>query len=121
MPSAVAGSSDGWPNALLPAWTLSRLPSWPSSLSRPDFDDWEMPSTPTMAAIPMLMPRADSVARTRRVRSPRLPTRIGSRPDSRDPPVSRAGWGITPDPPVTDLDLPVHRGGHLEVVGDDHD
>ena len=62
------------------AWTVMRFPSCPSSFSRPDFEDWEMPSTPTMAAMPMLMPSADSDARTRRLRSPRLPTRNRSRP-----------------------------------------
>ena len=86
MPSAVVGSSVAWPNAVLPACTVIRLPSRPSSLSRPDLEDWEMPSTPTMAAMPMLMPRADRAARTLRLRRPRLPTRSRSRRDSRDPP-----------------------------------
>ena len=73
MPSAVVGSSVGWPKAVLPGCTVIRLPSWPSSFSRPDFDDWEMPSTPTMAAMPMLIPSADSDARTRRLRRPEAP------------------------------------------------
>ena len=33
----------------------------------------------------------------------------------------RAGRRVTDDPPVSDLDAPLHGGGHLEVVGDDHD
>ena len=91
MPSAVAGSSVGWPKAVLPGCTVIRLPSWPSSFSRPDFDDWEMPSTPTMAAMPMLIPSADSDARTRRLRSPRLPTRSRSRAGQ----PGAAGVGVT--------------------------
>src|ERR1700722_18698997 len=122
MPSAVTGSSAGWPRPGFWACTLIRLPSWPSSLSRPVFDDWEMPSTPTMAAIPMLMPSADSNARTRRLRNPRLPTRSRSRRDSLEPPpASLASRRITDDPPVFDLDASFHGGGHLEIVRDDHD
>src|SRR5580658_10375070 len=121
MPSAVVGSSVGCPKALLWGCTPIRLPSWPSSFSRPVFDDWEMPSTPTMAAMPMPMPSADSAARTRRLRSPRLPTRTRSRRDSRELPLSRTGRRITDDPPVPDLDAPLHRRGHVLVVGDHHD
>src|ERR1700722_11282016 len=133
MPSAVTGSSADWPRPVLWGCTLIRLPSWPSSFSRPVLDDWEMPSTPTMAAMPMLMPSADSAARPRRLRSPRLPTRSRSRPDSREAPApaaGRAGRGrprsgsgrcITEDPPVSDLDAPLHGRGHVVVVGDDHD
>src|SRR5580704_14007381 len=133
MPSAVTGSSADWPRPVFWGCTLIRLPSWPSSFSRPVLEDWEMPSTPTMAAMPMLMPRADSAARTRRLRSPRLPTRSRSRPDSREAPAptagragrgrSRSGSGrcITEDPPVSDLDAPLHGRGHVVVVGDDHD
>ena len=96
MPSAVVGSSVCCPKALWPACTVSRLPSWPSSASRPDLEDWEMPSTPTMAAMPMLIPRADSKARTRRLRSPRLPTRSRSRRDSRDPALVSGHDGVSP-------------------------
>ena len=70
MPSAVVGSSVACPEAVLAGWTVMRLPSRPSSLSSPDLEDWEMPSTPTMAAMPMLMPSADSAARVRRLRTP---------------------------------------------------
>src|SRR5580700_9180225 len=121
MPSAVTGSSADWPRPVFWACTLTRLPSWPSSFSRPVLDDWEMPSTPTMAAMPMLMPSADSAARIRRLRSPRLPTRSRSRRDSREPPLSRTGRRVTDDPPVSDLDAPLHGRGHVGVVGDDHD
>src|ERR1700722_10828128 len=128
MPSAMTGSSAGWASPGFWACTLIRLPSWPSSFSRPVLDDWEMPSTPTMAAMPMPMPSADSVARTRRLRSPRLLTRSRSRRDSREAPaagrgraLSRTGRCITDDPPVSDLDAPLHGRGHVGVMGDDHD
>src|ERR1039458_5256632 len=121
MPSEVVGSSVAWPNAVLPAWTVMRLPSWPSSFKRPDLEDWEMPSTPTMAAMPMLMPRADRVARTLRLRSPRLPTRSRSRRDSLEAPLSASRRRIMDDPSVSGLDAPVHGGGHVVVVGDDQD
>src|SRR5215831_6590733 len=124
MPSAVMGSSVCCPNSVLPAWTVRRLPSRPSSLSSPDLEDWEMPRTPTMAAMPMLMPSADSEARTLRLRSPRLPTRSRSRRDSREAPpaaLSRTGRRVMDDPAVPDLDAPLHGGSHVEVVGDDHD
>src|SRR5258708_20841077 len=89
----------------------------------PVLDDWEMRSTPKMAAMRMLMPSADSKARTRRLRSPRLATRSRSRPDSRDPPVlvSRADWRVTEDPSVADLDAPAGGRGDVAVVGDDPD
>src|SRR5579864_7875236 len=80
-----------------------------------------MPSTPTIAAMPMLIPRADNDARIRRLRSPKLPTRSRSRRDSREPSGSRAGRRITDDPPVSDLDAALHGGGNAEVVGDDND
>src|SRR6202034_375152 len=121
MPSAVVGSSVGCPKAVLCGCTVRRLPSWPNSCSRPAFDDWEMPRTPTMAAMPMLMPSADSAARTRRLRSPRLPTRSRSAAVSREAPGSRTRARITDDHPVTDLDARVGGGGHTGVVGDDHD
>src|SRR5580704_12159093 len=121
MPSAVTGSSADWPRPVFWACTLTRLPSWPSSFSRPVLDDWEMPSTPTMAAIPMLMPSADSAARIRRLRSPRLPTRNRSWRDSREALLSCTGRRITVDPPVADFDARFHGGGHVMVVGDDHD
>src|ERR1700722_2318010 len=133
MPSAVTGSSAVCPRPVLCGCTLIRLPSWPSSLRRPVLGDGEMATTPTRAGSRMLMPSADSAARPRRLRSPRLPTRSRSRPDSREAPApaaGRAGRGrprscsgrcITEDPPVSDLDAPLHGRGHVVVVGDDHD
>src|SRR5579862_1297320 len=123
IPSAVVGSSVCCPRPVFAGCTVRRLPSWPSSLKSPDFDDVEMPSTPTMAAMPMLMPSAERDARSRRLRSPRLPTRTRSRRESREPPasVSPTRLRIADDPPVLDHDAPVHRGGDVVVVGDDDD
>jgi len=39
MPSDVVGNSVGWPKAVVWGCTVRRLPSWPSSFSRPVFDD----------------------------------------------------------------------------------
>src|SRR5487761_1053765 len=98
-----------------------------------------MPSTPTIEAMPMPMPSADSRARTRRDRRPRVAARSRSRRVSRDRPGSRDSRGrrtargcvsmtrlpgaarVTEDPPVADLDVPVHGGGDVAVVGDDDD
>src|SRR5579863_8328565 len=131
MPCAVVGSSGCCPDKVLDGCTVARFPSSPSCASRLAFDVWEMPSTPTIAAIPMLIPSADSAARIRRDRRPRLPVRSRSGPVSFDPPPSpargRAGWvsrtgvRVIGDPPVTNLDPPPHRRGDLQVVGDAHD
>jgi len=59
-----------------------------------------------MAAMPMLIPRADSKARARRLRSPRLPTRRRSRQDSRIRRRQEPGRRVTDDLPVSDLDAP---------------
>src|ERR1700678_1253691 len=80
-----------------------------------------MPSTPTMAAMPILIPSADSAARTGRLRNPRFPTRNRSGRESREVLPSRTGWRVTDDPPVADLDAAFHGGGDVGVVGDDHD
>ena len=62
-----------------PLLTVSRLvPSWLISLSRPAWDEDERPRTATMAATPMAIPRADSPARSFRVRSPMVESRARS-------------------------------------------
>jgi hypothetical protein len=59
--------------------TVSRfVPSLSISASRPACEEEERPSTATIAATPMAIPRADSAARTRRVRRPTLATRARS-------------------------------------------
>ena len=84
MAGAVVGSSAGAPVTLWPLLTVSRLvPSWLISLSRPAWDEDERPRTATMAATPMAIPRADSPARSFRVRSPTVESRVRSESGSR--------------------------------------
>src|SRR6202050_69219 len=79
MGGAVVGSSAVAPVRLWPLLTVSRLvPSWLISLSRPAWEEADRPSTATMAATPMAIPRADSPARDFRVRSPTLERRARS-------------------------------------------
>src|SRR3984885_5296257 len=79
MASAVVGSSVVPPVRLWPLLTVSRLvPSWLISLSRPAWDEADSPSTATMAATPIAIPRADSPARNFWVRSPTLESRARS-------------------------------------------
>jgi hypothetical protein len=88
--TAVVGSSAFSPVRLCPGVTVSRLvPSRSSSASSCALLDWEMPSTATMAAMPMAIPRADSAARSRRVRRPVPATPRRSRGRS------RPGLGVT--------------------------
>ena len=89
-----------------------------------------MPSTATMAAIPMATPSADRPARSRRARRPTVPT--GSRSPGRSRDSRVGGWvllmgvdlpirmRVGHDLPVAQLDLADHRGGDLGVVGDHH-
>jgi hypothetical protein len=64
--------------------TVSRLvPRALSSLSNPDWEDDDSPSTATMAATPMAMPRADSPARSFLVRNPAVDRRAASESRSR--------------------------------------
>ena len=72
-----------------------------------------MPSTPTMAAMPMLMPSADSAARTRPAAQPQAADAQQVGPASRRRGAaagvgawSRTGRRVTEDPPVADLDAP---------------
>ena len=60
------------------------VPSRSSCASRSDFDDSERPSTPTIAAIPMTIPRADRTERRRRVLNPISEARIMSAGARRD-------------------------------------
>src|SRR6516165_5254981 len=73
---AAYGSSAVWPNTLWPLVTLSRfVPSAAISAFTPAAEDDDRPSTATIAATPMAMPREDRAARKRRVRRPTLATR----------------------------------------------
>ena len=81
-----------------------------------------MPSTATMAAIPMAIPRADRAARSRRVRSPVPAT--SSRSQALNPgalcPHLRGG-GVALDAPVAQVDAAGQAAGNGRVVGDDRD
>ena len=84
MAGAVVGSSAVPPVTFCPLLTVSRLvPSWLISLSRPAWDEADRPRTATMAATPMAMPRADSPARSFRVRSPTVESRVRSESGNR--------------------------------------
>ncbi len=71
MPIAVPGRCTLSPPSGCPGATVSRLV--PSALSRRSssfVDDAEMPTTPTIAAMPMAMPSADRNTRVGRDRRP---------------------------------------------------
>src|SRR5947209_3946579 len=123
---AASGSSSLLPRTPLPLATVSRLvPSLSISARSPAWEDADRPNTATMAATPIAMPRADSAARSRRVRTPTLATRATS------PGRSRAGERVSAptglprrvgdDAPVEDVDAPGEVGGHVVVVGDHDD
>ena len=69
----------------------------------PAREDSESPSTATMLAMPMAIPRAESTARRRRVRRPTAPRRSRSAGSSREvmarPPVRRAARSAAAAPP----------------------
>src|SRR3989475_1444024 len=72
-----------------------------------------------MAATPMRMPSAESAARSRRMRSPRLASASRSPAARRD--ASRTRWlrGVAFDAAVHELDASIHGAGHHRAVGDD--
>jgi hypothetical protein len=79
---AWSGSSAGWPTRVVPVPTVSMfVPRRSIWASRPAWEEADRPRTATMAATPIAMPRADSAARSLRVRSPvpsgSPPTRVG--------------------------------------------
>ncbi len=84
IPTDSSGSFAVAPSSVLPGATVNRLvPSrFSSRLSSPWLDE-EMPTTETMAAMPMAIPSADRTTRVGRVRSPARPTRTTSRGPSR--------------------------------------
>ena len=103
------------------------------SASSPACDEAESPSTATMAATPMAMPRADRLARSLRARIPTLARRNRSRGRSRAGtgrlasvmarnPGAGPGRAVGHDAPVQHLDHPGHASGpQAQVVGDDDD
>ena len=77
--TAASGSCALAPRNVWPGATVSRLvPSSLSSATSPALLDSEIPSTATIAAMPIATPSADSAARRRRVRRPTLATRTTS-------------------------------------------
>ena len=79
IPGAAIGSSAVAPRSVWPFVTVSRLvPSRSICLSSPACEEAERPSTATIAATPIAMPRAERLARSRRVRTPMLATRARS-------------------------------------------
>ena len=73
MPGAATGSSAVAPEKVCPLVTVSRLvPRRLISASSAAWEEAARPRTATIAATPIAMPRADSPARSLRVRSPTL-------------------------------------------------
>src|SRR4051794_11362053 len=123
---AASGSSSLLPSTPVPLATVSRLvPSLSISARSPACEEADRPNTATIAATPIAMPRAESAARRRRVRTPTLATRATS------PGRSRAGERVSAptgvplcvghDASVEDVDAPGEVGGHVAVVGDHDD
>src|SRR5262245_28340458 len=122
---ASVGSVASSPKMVWPGATRSRFVPRRSSVAiRSPFDESEIASTETMAAMPMAIPRADSAARSRRVRRPMPPTRRTSAGRSREDAnstLAHLAGGIPDDPAAAHLDPPREGRGDLPVVGDDED
>src|SRR6266568_3471698 len=130
MALARVGSSASWLWSDWPLVTVSRLvPSRSIWASRSAWLERVMPSTETIAAMPIAMPSADSPARSGRARRPTVPT--GRRSAGRNRDLGVAGdalrtrpmgtafrSGVGHDMPVAQLDLAGHGGGDQGVVGD---
>src|SRR5262250_1747941 len=101
------------------------VPSWFSWAKRLDWLERVMPRMPTIAPTPMAMPRPDRVARSRRLRSPSVPTLSRSPARNRDSAGVLGMWvrlaGVGDDPAVADFDPAAAGGGDRGVMGDDHD
>src|SRR5271165_3114360 len=111
-----SGSLAASPRKVSPGLTVSRLvPSSLSSATSPALLESEMPSTATIAAMPIATPSADSAARRRRVRRPTLATRSTSAGSRR---LGAMSSPIVDHAAVAQLHAPGQRGGDLAVVGD---
>ena len=131
MAGASAGNFDWSPSTDWPGVTSSRLvPSRSSRPSRSARLDAEMPSTATIAAMPMAIPTAVRIARPLRVRSPVRPTAATSTGRRRlvlahaiTPAAGRASAAgpSTSRPAVPDRDAPGEGTGERQVVGDHDD
>src|SRR3989442_5803421 len=117
---AAVGSFASPPLNCRPFCTVSRLvPRRSIWASRSLWLDCVIPSTPTMAATPMLIPSAESAARNRRMRSPRLASASRSLAARRDASRIRGLPGVAFDAPIHELDATIHGAGHHRAVGDD--
>jgi hypothetical protein len=88
---ASSGSVVSSPNADWPGAARSMpVPSESISANRSALLDDEMPTTATIAAMPMAMPSAVRLVRSRRLRSPIVPARSTSIGRIRLPPTERA-------------------------------
>src|SRR5262245_55854382 len=122
---ACLGSLASSPKIVWPGATRRRFVPRRSRVAiRSPFDDSEIATTATIAAMPIAIPRAERAARSRRVRRPMPPTRRTSAGRSRDAASSTLAHllrGIRDDPPVPHRDATRERGGDLVVVCDDED
>jgi hypothetical protein len=83
--TASSGRCDGSPWMVCPGATRNRfVPSVASCRLRLARLESAMPTTQTIAAMPIAMPKADRNTRSGRVRSPAAPTRTASRGSRRD-------------------------------------
>ena len=126
---ADSGSVVDSPNRVWPGATRSMsVPRASSSASRSARLDAEIPTTATIAAMPMAIPSAVSAVRSGRDRSPIVPTRSRSRPcmpARREPSAARCTPSrrrdVVDDPAVEQGDPPGGAGRDLAVVGDQDD
>lgn len=97
------------------------MPKESSSAKSPAWLDAETPSTLTTAAIPMLIPRAESSARNRRERRPKLLT-LSTSANAKRLFIARHSLaaGVAHDESVANLQLARHRRRDLGIVRDDH-
>src|SRR6266702_4421757 len=113
MPGAGLGSSAVPPAKVWPFWTVSRLvPSAAISAFSPAADDWDSPSTATIAATPIAIPSADSAARSLRAASPAAASRARSAVRSRAGLGAASAIGRAPRPP-----RPAPAAGVAVVIG----
>src|SRR5438876_2443919 len=119
---AAVGSFASPPLNCRPFCTVSRfVPRRSICASRSLWLDCVIPSTPTIAATPMLIPSAESAARSRRMRSPRLASASRSPAARREVSCTRGLPGVAFDATVHQFDASIHGAGHHRAVGDDDD
>src|SRR5438128_495999 len=119
---AAVGSFASPPLNCRPFCTVSRfVPRRSICARRSLWLDCVIPSTPTIAATPMLIPSAESAARSRRMRSPRLASASRSPAARREVSCTRGLPGVAVDATVHQFDASIHGAGHHRAVGDNND